>query len=133
MGLNCNIKLLAITLNENRHTSVKIFNFDTQVYNKFHASRIKTYLKNKPKKGLIVSLRAPKHFKVGRQQFNTWNQLVRTTFTPDSDSCSMNYSHCNKFIASTNKAIIKGLPFTALASVSTIKITHQVSFTFIIV
>lgn len=133
MSLNCNVKLLTITLNENRHTSIKPFNFDTQVYNKFHAKYIKTYLTNKPKKGLVVSLRAPKHFKVGRQQFNTWNQLIRTTFTPNSDFCSIDYNSCNKFIANTNKTIIKELPFTALASVTSIKVTYQVNFKFKII
>lgn len=133
MSSQCCVRLITIVLNENRHTPIKIFNFDTQVYNKFRANCIKTYLISKPKKGLVVSLRAPKHFKVGRQQYNTWNQLVRTTFAIDSNTYIVDYNNCSKFIASTNKAMIKNLPVTPLSSFTSVKITYQVNFKFNII
>lgn len=91
---------------------------------------IKFFIKKKPKLTKIVSLRAPKHFKVGRHHYQVLKQIFRIQFVKQTNFYFFKKIYLNKILFFLIKYLDNKQLTKPFAYNNTIKIKLELNETF---
>ena len=117
-----------------KYTPDKIFNFNTYFRTKYNVENVSVLYKYKSKQGLIVTLRAPKHFKVGRQQYNTYRDLVYVSISFKKGlGTNIPNAKVASAIVNTSNSLLSSIPYTFISDHSCLKFSYTVSCKFNVV
>lgn len=127
-----------VVVHINKHTPDKIFNYNTYFKTKYNTEAINILYKVRKKRlGIITSLRAPKHFKVGRQQYNTYRSLVyitvyfRKSILYFNDGADLfDNDDTSEIIIATSEKIAEDLPYTTIGEHTCLKFSFEYSCQF---
>lgn len=128
------INIKRAVLHLSKYIPDKVFNYNTYFKNKYETKKISILYRYKKHMGLIVSLRAPKHFKVGRQQYNTYKSLAYlvVNFKNSNNKFYNTKSNEISLIKTVSEKICDDLPYTVLAEHSCIKFKYSITCKFTI-
>lgn len=128
-----NITISKLVLHLNKYTSDKIFNYNTYFNSKYDVADISILYRYKKHMKLLVSLRAPKHFKVGRQQYNMYRGLIYivVNFKNNTQGFTIN-NNDGETVLKVSERICDDIPYTMISEHSCVKFKYRVSCNFII-